>query len=444
MVSECPFCGFQSSVFAVQRHIEQNHTSPPMHPIASLPTAARAPRRRVLALPAPAPDPESTSYPIKERRIVTRRYPVDEPSWIKCGVAGCGMYVSRSNMNDHLDMHDAAAIQAEEEQRARRLGVMPPSGGGPGFPSSGGQYPSSRALKRLSHGPGMDDDYDDDSIISGVSGSHASSKASSAATGKHGSGSQAGKNGKGGGGSGSGKDRKSSARKDEIRGWSRNSASGKGKDSSGKSVKSSSSSIMSSSSKARSGGGDGGGSGGRGSSGSKARRKGSSGSGGGGGGDGGNGGNGPNGGNGSGPGNGGGGNGPNGGNANQSPGSGSPTGDPMNALLGQGGSGGPDMGGLELQLAKLLLANRANPNAPSNMPGSGPNAAPNMAPHNPLGGSNASMPSNNMSPNDLMQAIMKSVRPQSRDPNPYGMDQRIPSEAANLLAAIVASRSGGY
>lgn len=120
----------------------------------------------------------------------------------------------------------------------------------------------------------------------------------------------------------------------------------------------------------------------------------------------------------------------------------------MNALLGQGGPGGPDMGGLELQLAKLLLANRANPNAPSNMPGSGPNGVPNMAsnmgPPNPLGGSNPAMPSNNMSPNDMLQAIMKSVRPQSRDPNPYGMDQRIPSEAVNLLAAIVASRSGGY
>lgn len=428
----------------------------------SSPTAARVPRRRTLALPAPPPaDPEPSTYPIRERRIVTRRYPVDEPTWIKCGVAGCGMYVSRNNMNDHLDMHDAAAMQAEEEQRARRLGLMP-SRGGPGFPSSGGQYPSARALKRLGYGPMMGDEFDGASTISGKSGSNASSMAGSAATGKHGkhgSGSQAGKGDKEGDGSSSSKDRKNSARKNDARGWSRSSASGKGKDSSGKSVKSSSSSVMSSASKARSDRGKGGsGQGGSGSS--KSGRNGSRGSGGSGGGGGGGGGNGGNGGNGGeggggnggggsgngsgGPGNGNGPNGPNGPNGNQPPGSEPGSGGPMDPFFAQGGPGSPDMGGLELQLAKLLLANRANPSAPSSMPGSGPNVAPNMAPPQAPGGSNPQMPSNPMSPNDLMQAIMKSVRPQSRNPNPFGMDQRIPSEAANLLAAIVASRSGGY
>jgi hypothetical protein len=107
----------------------------------------------------------------------------------------------------------------------------------------------------------------------------------------------------------------------------------------------------------------------------------------------------------------------------------------------------PDMGGLELQLAKLLLANRANPNSHGGMPGVPPAAAPNMAnmanmgPPNPAG-NNASMSPSPSAANDLMQAIQRSMRPQSRDPNPYTMDQRVPSEAANLLAALVFSRAG--
>lgn len=107
----------------------------------------------------------------------------------------------------------------------------------------------------------------------------------------------------------------------------------------------------------------------------------------------------------------------------------------------------PDMGGLELQLAKLLLANRANPNSQGAMPGLPPGAAPNMAnmanmaPPNPAG-NNQPMPPSPSAANELMQAIQKSMRPQSRDPNPYTMDQRVPSEAANLLAALVFSRAG--
>ena len=104
----------------------------------------------------------------------------------------------------------------------------------------------------------------------------------------------------------------------------------------------------------------------------------------------------------------------------------------------------PDMGGLELQLAKLLLANRANPNSQGAMPGPPSGAAQNMAnmvPPNPASNNPYMSPSPSAA-NDLMQAIQKSMRPQSRDPNPYTMDQRVPSEAANLLAALVFSRAG--
>ena len=391
-------------------HIDQNHTSsPPLHHTSSTPV------RRSTTLPlaargssgggygAPAHDP----YPVKERHIVTRRYPVDEPSWIKCGVPGCGQYITQVTMNDHLDMHD---MQAEEEQRARRLAMLRSSGaGGPD-----GKYPSPRALKRIGYG----DNYDAASMMSGGSGdSRSSSAAGSAASGKS-SGGKQGKHGSGGDGSVSGKDRKSSSRKD-ARGWSRSSNSGKVKDGSGKSTKSSSS-VVSSASRARSDGG--GGRGGKGAAnGGPGNGNGSGRNGGGGGGN-------------EGPG------GTNGGNGNGSgPGSGN-----KGPLAMGGPADSPDMGVLELQLAKLLLANRANPNSQGAMSGPPPGAAPNMAnlgPSNP-GGNNPSMSPSPSAANELMQAIQKSMRPQSRDPNSYTMDQRVPSEAANLLAALVFSRAG--
>ena len=416
MKSECPFCGFQSSVYAVQMHIDQNHTSsPPLHPTSSPPLhqTSSSPIRRSTTLPVATRGPSGGSYgvpvsdpyPVKERHIVTRRYPVDEPSWIKCGVPGCGQYVTQSTMNEHLDMHD---MQAEEEQRARQLAMLRPSGSG----GSGGKHPSPRALKRIGYG----DEYDAASMMSGGSGnSRSSSAAGSAASGKS-SGSKHGKTGSGSNGSGLGKDRKSSSRKDS-KGSSRSSNSGKAKDGSGRSTKSSSSSIVSSSSKTRSGSG----SGGKGGS----KRNGAN-----------EGGNEPNGT----PG----GNAPNGGPGGNGSGPGSSVGGPRDPFMTGGSADSPDMGGLELQLAKLLLANRANPNSQGAMPALPPGAAPNMAnmgPPNPAGNNPAISP-NPSAANDLMQAIQKSMRPQSRDPNPYTMDQRVPSEAANLLAALVFSRAG--
>jgi hypothetical protein len=419
MKSECPFCGFQSSVYAVQLHIDQNHTpSTALQRPSSSPMAARGPHSGEYGLPASGP------YPVKERRVVVKRYPVDEPSWIKCGVPGCGQYVTRSTINDHLDMHD---MQAEEEQRARRMAMFPSSGGGgPGFDSF-------RGKKRLGYG----DDYDASSMISsGSGGSGSSSVAGSAVNGKS-SGGKQGKHGGGGDGSGAGKDRKGSSRKD-AKGWSRSSNSGKAKDGSGKSTKSSSSSVVSSSSrgggpgvKSTANGGSGPGSGGMGGgSGSAGGPVGAGGQGGSGAGS--NRASGPHGGGGSGRG------GQDGGNGNGAGAGG--TQDPF--MLG-GAADSPDMGGLELQLAKLLLANRANPASQGAMPGAAPNMA-NMGLPNLAG----SAPSTSLSPavaNNLLQALQKGMRPQGRDTNPYNsLDQRVPSEAANLLAALVFSRAGTY
>ena len=473
MRSECPFCGFQSSVHVVQAHIDRDHTPPSS---ALQLASSRSPTTgRIFGGPGyrfPASDPYST---VRERQITTRRYPTDEPSWIKCGVLGCGMYVPEKKMNEHLDMHD---LQAEDIQRARRLHEMSVRGGGAGFPSpSRGSHPSSRTLRRIEWGPMMGDhDYDDISVFSrGSGGSDRGSSFSEGAGG--GAKSLRGKrdqHGGGGGGGGrndgSGKDGKDSSRKDARRGWSRSSTSGKEKDGkasgSRKSVKSSSSSVVTTSSRARSerGGGGGEGGGGRGGSG-KAGSGGGSGGGGGSGNDGSGGtggGGGPSGENsgnvnasrrGSGEGGSGSGAGPgpagSGGPDRGSPGGGNP-GDPMfgpgsypgpalaSTLGGTGGPHGTDMGGLELQLAKLLLANRAGPDA-----GAAPSLAPGAGSSDPSGGANPPMTISPAATNEFMQALQRGMRPAGSDHKPPGLDQRIPTQAANLLAAIVASRAAG-
>ena len=475
MRSECPFCGFQSSVHVVQAHIDRDHTPPSS---ALQLASSRSPTTgRIFGGPGyrfPASDPYST---VRERQITTRRYPTDEPSWIKCGVLGCGMYVPEKKMNEHLDMHD---LQAEDIQRARRLHEMSVRGGGAGFPSpSRGSHPSSRTLRRIEWGPMMGDhDYDDISVFSrGSGGSDRGSSFSEGAgggakslRGKRDQHAGGGGGGGGGGNDGSGKDGKDSSRKDARRGWSRSSTSGKEKDGkasgSRKSVNSSSSSVVTTSSRARSerGGGGGEGGGGRGGSG-KAGSGGGSGGGGGSGNDGSGGtggGGGPSGENsgnvnasrrGSGEGGSGSGAGPgpagSGGPDRGSPGGGNP-GDPMfgpgsypgpalaSTLGGTGGPHGTDMGGLELQLAKLLLANRAGPDA-----GAAPSLAPGAGSSDPSGGANPPMTISPAATNEFMQALQRGMRPAGSDHKPPGLDQRIPTQAANLLAAIVASRAAG-
>ena len=374
-------------------------------------------------------------------------------------------------------MHD---LQAEDIQRARRLHEMSVRGGGAGFPSpSRGSHPSSRTLRRVEWGPMMGDhDYDDISVFSrGSGGSDRGSSFSEGAgggakslRGKRDQHAGGGGGGGGGGNDGSGKDGKDSSRKDARRGWSRSSTSGKEKDGkasgSRKSVNSSSSSVVTTSSRARSerGGGGGEGGGGRGGSG-KAGSGGGSGGGGGSGNDGSGGtggGGGPSGENsgnvnasrrGSGEGGSGSGAGPgpagSGGPDRGSPGGGNP-GDPMfgpgsypgpalaSTLGGTGGPHGTDMGGLELQLAKLLLANRAGPDA-----GAAPSLAPGAGSSDPSGGANPPITISPAATNEFMQALQRSMRPAGSDHKPPGLDQRIPTQAANLLAAIVASRAAG-
>jgi hypothetical protein len=345
------------------------------------------------------------------------------------------MYVTRSTINDHLDMHD---MQSEEDQRARRLGIMSAPSGGASFPSSRGRHPSASALKRISWGPITENGYyDDNSMFSGGSGDSVHGLPVMGGPGGRGKSSR-GKHGKhgGGGADGSGEDGKGSGRKDGSRGWSRSSTSGRGKDGNdggrSRSVKSSSSNVITSSSRARSGGGGrGGGGGGRGSdenggSGGGGNGRGGSGSGGSSSGCGSSGSGDP------------GGRGP--GNPMFGPGSNLESAF-LSTLGGMGRSNGTDMGSLELQLAKLLLANRASP-SPGVGPGEALGLAPGIGPSGLPGGANSPMALSPAATNELMQALQRSMRPQGHDLNPYRLDQRISQEAANLLAAIVASRTG--
>ncbi|KAM0724161.1 hypothetical protein Q7P37_000043 [Cladosporium fusiforme] len=490
MAAECPFCGFRGAAYAVQMHIDENHEfdSPlptrqapsrprareelrTLHAVQPLEHARRPERGERFRLPgtAAAPAPKRFSaerypaeeYPVREKRIVTKRYPVDE-RWIQCGRQGCGMYVARDVMNQHLDMHDMyeydAEMMAAEDAQHRR-----------GLPAHG-------AMKRLGYAPF---DPSDDGAPSGFSRqdsfldssgkpmSKAGSLVSDYTMGSNGlpqkrpgSSSQRGGAGKSGGGSGSSsasKSRPKATRRGSGRGsWSRSSTSSKTKDKNGqRGPGKSSSGSGRSNSGGNSNGGDPSGNGQNGNrpgSNSGASQRGGSGGGSasnsganqrGGGGDG----------------NGGAGQGSRSNQRGGGPGSGSNG--------GPGGGGGSDTSGLEMQLAKLLLANRGNSNNGGIGAGPQDNAMsllglPNMAGMNGMQskpGPGSAFSLSGVSTSDLMQAIQKKSsgggggrqgRGSGMGGSPsmgagggaYDASSRISSEAAGLLAAIVAARGG--
>lgn len=165
MAAECPFCGYRNTAYEVQMHIDERHAYDPPLPTrqpAHRPRdyQPRQPTRNSPALPRergerfrlspPAPEKKQypierrplephplEEYPIREKRIITKKYPIDEP-WIQCGRQGCGMYVARDVMNQHLDMHDMYEYEAERGN-AKRMQQRRLSAGG--------------AIKRLDYVP---------------------------------------------------------------------------------------------------------------------------------------------------------------------------------------------------------------------------------------------------------------------------------------------------
>lgn len=358
------------------------------------------------------------------------------------------MYVARDVMNQHLDMHDMYDYNAMR-RRSDGQGPFDPDDDDDGAPSGFSRQdslldaagrPKSKAASLFTidtNGTGVRPKNRDELNAMGSNGLRQNRS----------TGSNKGGAGKGGGGGDGG----SSASKSQRKGWSRSSASSKNK---GKEAQRSS--------------GDGGKSG-KSASGSKSgsgkSNSGRSQKGGGSGNP-----NDPS------------GNGPAGGMLNSvanngQNGGGAPNGSSGNGQNGRrpgsnsgnsqrnGGAGSPndirrrdaeDTSGLELQLAKLLLANRNGSGSGGSDP-MGPSAGSLLdlhgMPANPPKGPGSAFSLSGVSTSELLQAIQKktsgngqrNAMPSNKGAmgNPAGgfnPSSRIPSEAAGLLAAIVASR----
>jgi hypothetical protein len=92
----CPWCGLESrDSYAITLHIEQVHTDDSPFVVQRLPDTSR----------------RATSD-VDERSEPSER-------WIKCTRRGCGQYISEANVDDHLNMHNAAASSNESTYSSR-------------------------------------------------------------------------------------------------------------------------------------------------------------------------------------------------------------------------------------------------------------------------------------------------------------------------------------
>ena len=104
----CPFCGFTGDgEYAIQFHIEEHHTEDSPFVVNN---AAPGSELKAPALP-PRPRTVSPSSP-------SSRPPPDENPWLKCTRPDCGEYVAIADIQEHLDLHEAAAISEEEERKS--------------------------------------------------------------------------------------------------------------------------------------------------------------------------------------------------------------------------------------------------------------------------------------------------------------------------------------
>ena len=90
----CPFCGFKSTeAYLIQLHVEEHHTEDsPFVIVNSLPPPKASSSRNISS------DEASDS---------------EDSPWVKCTRPGCGEYVLISDIDDHLELHEATAISAE-------------------------------------------------------------------------------------------------------------------------------------------------------------------------------------------------------------------------------------------------------------------------------------------------------------------------------------------
>lgn len=97
----CPFCGFRGEdAYLIQLHIEEHHTEDSPFVVNGSP-------------PRFPPRPGSSSQSAPSSRPVS-----DENPWVKCTRKGCGEYVAITDIQEHLDLHEAAAISDDEGRKS--------------------------------------------------------------------------------------------------------------------------------------------------------------------------------------------------------------------------------------------------------------------------------------------------------------------------------------
>ncbi|UJO19362.1 Zinc finger-containing ubiquitin peptidase 1 [Fulvia fulva] len=99
----CPFCGYNGNEHAVQLHIEEHHTDDsPFVPNDQHPSK----ENRVSANSSSSAAVSSSSHD---------SMPSDE--WTRCTRPGCGEHIHLTDIDEHLDLHVAAALQEQENER---------------------------------------------------------------------------------------------------------------------------------------------------------------------------------------------------------------------------------------------------------------------------------------------------------------------------------------
>ncbi|SMR59724.1 unnamed protein product [Zymoseptoria tritici ST99CH_3D1] len=91
-MAECPFCGFYSNEYAVQLHIEQQHTED--SPFVSQ-----------------TQEPVAPAAPVSEHNASRT-----SAEWTRCTREGCGELIPLAGIDEHLDLHMALDLSQEEDR----------------------------------------------------------------------------------------------------------------------------------------------------------------------------------------------------------------------------------------------------------------------------------------------------------------------------------------
>jgi hypothetical protein len=132
--AQCPWCGFSTyDAYAVQLHIEEQHTD-------DSPFAIKKPSSNDF----PRGGPSIADFDARSE---------SGERWIKCTRRGCGQYVAEANIDDHVNMHDAAFAHTEPAYASSSGTVSPRVLNGTGYARpqvSGEKAPSQISLPKSS------------------------------------------------------------------------------------------------------------------------------------------------------------------------------------------------------------------------------------------------------------------------------------------------------